>query len=107
MHKQHLVSALAGTFIALGLISSVSAEQQSWRYDASSDTVRYGFSGSDNRGSGTREDPDPQQSDRQGWHYDSSSDTIIYAGGGNRDSALSAEVRSIAMDNDLPWYYYN
>jgi len=110
MNKQHLISTLAGTIIALGLISSVSADQQSWRYDVTSDTIHYGFNGTDNRSAGNREDPAPQQTDRHGWRYDIASDTVIYAGGGNRDSgsAPSADTtRNIAMNHNLPWYYYN
>jgi hypothetical protein len=110
MNKQQLFSGLVGTFIALGLINTASAGHQSWRYDASSDTVSYTFTGSDNRNPGDREDPATRQAGVQSWRYDVSSDTIIYAGSGNRQSRSeqSADTDTrIVMDNDLPWYYYN
>jgi len=110
MNKQQLFSGLVGTVIALGVINTASAEHQSWHYDASSDTVSYAITGSDNRNSGDREYPATRQAGVQSWQYDVSSDTIIYAGSGNRQSSSeeSADTDAqIAMDIDLPWYYYN
>jgi hypothetical protein len=110
MNKQQLFSRLVGTIIALGFINTASARHQSWHYDASSDTVSYAFTGSDNRHPGDRVYPATRQAGVQSWQYDISSDTIIYAGGGNRQSSSeqSADTDSrFAMDTDLPWYYYN
>ncbi|MGB7933117.1 MAG: hypothetical protein WCH04_12990 [Gammaproteobacteria bacterium] len=110
MNKRQRFSGLVGTVIALGFINTASAGHQSWHYDASSDTVSYAFSGSDNRNSWDRVYPETRQAGVQSWQYDNSSDTIIYAVSGNRQSSSeqSADTgTSIAMDIDLPRYYYD
>jgi len=110
MYKQQLISGLVGTVIALGLINVASAEHQSWHYDASSDTVRFAVSGPNSEDSGNREYSAPRENELQSWRYDVSSDTVLFAGDGNRESgsAPSAEASSsTAMDNTLPWYFYN
>jgi len=110
MYKQPLIRGLVGTVIALGLINVAAAEHQSWHYDASSDTVRFAVSGPNSGDSGNREYPAPRENDLQSWRYDVYSDTVFFAGGGNRESGRASSAAadaSIAMNNNLPWYYYN
>jgi fatty-acid desaturase len=106
MNKQQLFSGLVGTVIALGFINTVSAGNQSWHYDASSDTVSYVFSGSDNHNSGDREYPATRQANVQSWQYDVSSDTVSYAfSGSDNHNSGDREYPATRQADVQSWQY--
>lgn len=110
MNKQQLFSRLVGTVLTLGVITVASAGNQSWQYDGSSDTVSYAFSGPDNRSYGDADYPGNRQAGNQPWQYDAYTDTVGYAFNGPNSSSYGQSddaTKRIAMDGNLPWYYYN
>jgi hypothetical protein len=110
MNKQQLLGGLVGTVLTLGVITVASAGDNSWQYNASTDTVSYAFSGPDNRGYGPADYPGNRQSGNSSWQYDASTDSISYAFSGRDDGSAgqsAGTTKRIAMDDNLPWYYYN
>jgi hypothetical protein len=110
MNKQQLLGGLAGTVLTLGVITVASAGDQSWQYDAATDSVSYAFSGPGNRSYGAADYPGNRQAGNQSWQYDASTDTVSYAFSGRDGGSVGqSEVttKRIAMDDNLPWYYYN
>lgn len=109
MNKQQLFSGLVGTLLTLGIISGAAADQLSWQYNASSDTVSYAFSGADKPVFGHGDYPATRQAGNQPWQYDASSDTVSYAVSGRSKGGIAqsdAAPQYITMDVNLPWYYY-
>jgi hypothetical protein len=69
MNKQQLLNGLVGTVLTLGIITVASAGNQSWQYDASTDTVSYAFSGPDNHTYGEADYSGNQQASNLPWYY--------------------------------------